>query len=93
LGTVVGAMGDVSGDPQRRHRAVQGRLGVAGRDHATVVRREERGRALQDVRPWILAETTIVRHFSCSKYKFVYCPCEMHLSSWAPTLTHTLSFD
>jgi hypothetical protein len=43
---------------------------------------------------WLdLRSMAIVRHFSCSKYKFVYCPCEMHLSSWAPTLTHTLSFD
>ncbi|CAN6185669.1 unnamed protein product [Urochloa humidicola] len=35
---------------------------------------------------WLdLRSMAIVRHFSSSKYKFVYCPYEMHLSSWAPT--------
>ncbi|CAL5084548.1 unnamed protein product [Urochloa decumbens] len=40
---------------------------------------------------WLdLRSMSIVRHFSSSKYKFVYCPYEMHLSSWAPTFGSTI---
>ncbi|CAN6200158.1 unnamed protein product [Urochloa humidicola] len=53
----------------------------AERSGAVLIRMYGYGFFLLDLRSMI-----IVRHFSNSKYKFVYCPFEMQLSSWAPTL-------